>query len=183
MGRLIFTMTLFKQKYRVESTRLAGWDYSNSGIYFITICTYGMKCFFGKIEKGEMILSQEGKIVNDEWLRTAEVRKNVILDDYQVMPNHFHGIIGLEKKVQSKLETTHRVVSTKTYRTLKADSIGSIIGQFKSICTKEIQNFNIDFRWQDRFHDRIIRDETELNNVREYIRYNPLKWNEDEYYI
>jgi putative transposase len=176
-------MALFSKKYRIESSRLKGWDYTSSGLYFITICTYGMMCIFGKIQKGEVILSDAGKIVHDEWLQTAIVRDNVILDEYQVMPNHFHGIIALEKKAQSKLETTHRVVSTKASGTLKANSIGSIIGQFKSICTKEIQSTNKDFRWQERFHDRIIRDEIELKSVREYIRYNPLKWDEDEYYI
>ena len=163
-------MTLFKQKYRVESTRLTGWDYSSSGVYFITICTYGMKCYFGEIEKGEMILSQAGKIVNDEWLRTAIVRENVILDEYQVMPNHFHGIIGLEKKVQANIETTRRVVSTNESKTLQPDSIGSIIGQFKSICTKDIKKFHKEFKWQGRFHDRIIRNEEELENVRKYIK-------------
>ncbi|HAX49135.1 MAG TPA: transposase [Ignavibacteria bacterium] len=186
-------MTLFRKKYRIESSRLSGWDYSNSGIYFITICTFGMKCFFGKIVKGEVILSEAGKIVNSEWLQTAIVRDNVILDEYQVMPNHFHGIIALEKKVLSKFETTHRVVSTKASGTkatgtkasgtLKANSIGSIIGQFKSICTKEIQATNKDFRWQERFHDRIIRNEAELENIRRYIFYNPLKWEEDEFYV
>ena len=183
MGRLIDTMTLFRQKYRVESSRLSGWDYSSSGMYFITICTFGMKCFFGEIVKGEVILSEAGKIVISEWLQTAIVRENVILDEYQVMPNHFHGIIALEKKVLTKLETTHRVVSTKASGTLKANSIGSIIGQFKSVCTKAIQRTNRDFGWQARFHDRIIRNEAELENIRRYIFYNPMEWEEDEFYV
>jgi REP element-mobilizing transposase RayT len=167
-------MTLFSSKYRVESARLNGWDYSNTGLYYITICTYGMKKFFGKILKGEVILSDAGKIVNDEWLNNAAVRENVILDVYVVMPNHFHGIIALEKiSVQSNLETTHRVVSTKASSTLKPDSIGSIIGQFKSNCTKRITMIDNSYRWQGRLHDRVIRSEKELNNIRAYIHYNP----------
>jgi REP element-mobilizing transposase RayT len=90
-------MTLFNNKYRVESARLKGWDYSNTGLYYITICTYGMKKFFGEIVNGNVILSDAGKIVDEEWLNNAVVRKNVILDEYVVMPNHFHGIMALEK--------------------------------------------------------------------------------------
>lgn len=141
-----------------------------------------MKKFFGEIINGNVILSDEGKIVNEEWLNTAVLRKNVILDEYVVMPNHFHGIIALEKiRDNSNCETTRRVVSTKTV-TITPNSLGSIIGQFKSICTKRIWEFNTQFKWQGRFHDRIIRSETELNNIREYIRYNPIKWNDDEFY-
>lgn len=142
-----------------------------------------MRKFFGKIFKGEVVLSEAGTIVNEEWLNNAVMRNNVILDEYVVMPNHFHGIIALEKfDVQSNMETTHRVVSTKESKTLKPDSIGSIIGQFKSICTKRITIINHSFRWQGRFHDRIIRSERELNNIRAYIHYNPQKWSKDKFY-
>ena len=143
-----------------------------------------MKKFFGEIVKGEAIHSEAGKIVNEEWLNNAVVRKNVILDEYVVMSNHFHGIIALAKiSVQSNPETTHRVVSTKESKTLKPNSIGSIIGQFKSKCTKRIYALNKSFKWQSKFHDRIIRSERELNNIRAYIQYNPQKWSKDEFYI
>ena len=143
-----------------------------------------MKKFFGEITKGEVVLSEAGKIVNEEWLNNAVMRKNVILDEYVVMPNHFHGIIALEKiSVQSNPETTHRVVSTKASKTLKPNSIGSIIGQFKSKCIKRITTFANSFRWQGRFHDRIIRSEIELNNIRAYIHYNAAKWGTDEFCI
>lgn len=142
-----------------------------------------MKKCFGKINNGKVDLTNEGSIVNEEWIKTGTIRKNVILDEYIVMPNHFHGIIALEKiNDQSALETTRRVVSTKS-TTLLPNSLGSIIGQFKSKCTKRIWEFNFDFKWQGRFHDRIIRNEKELDNIRAYIHYNPLKWSDDEFYI
>lgn len=181
-------MTLFNNKYRVESARLNGWDYSNTGLYYITICTHDMQKYFGEIKNGNVILSDAGKIVDEEWLNNAVVREKVILDEYVVMPNHFHGIIALEKiSVHSSretslqdLETTHRVVSTGT---LKPNSLGSIIGQFKSKCTKRIAVLNSMFMWQGRFHDRVIRNEKELDNIRAYIQYNPQKWSKDEFYI
>jgi putative transposase len=177
-------MTLYNNKYRIESTRLKGWDYTNSGMYYITICTANMKKFFGNIKNGEVDLNNEGRIVEAEWENTAIKRSNVILDEFVVMPNHFHGIIAIEKEIgQSSLETTHRVVSTKGSKTLKPGSLGSIVGQFKSKCTKRIWEFNGQFKWQGRFHDRIIRNEKELDNIRAYIHYNPLKWNDDEFYI
>lgn len=197
-GSSQITMTLFNNKYRVESARLKGWDYSNTGLYYITICTHDMQKFFGEIKNGSVILSDAGKIVDVEWLNNAVVRENVILDEYVVMPNHFHGIIALEKipvksslkesrrefeTVRNDLETTHRVVSTGASKTLKPNSIGSIIGQFKSKCTKRIAVFNSSFVWQGRFHDRVIRSEKELDNIRAYIHYNPQKWSKDEFYI
>lgn len=176
-------MTFFRNKYRIESSRLKDWDYSKSAIYFVTICTQKMAKYFGYIEKGQINYSKEGEIVKQEWLKSAEIRPYVVLDEYITMPNHFHGIIALLKddiNTNSQKETTQRVVSTS--KTLKADSLGSVIGQFKSKCTKRIREINIEFRWQSRFHDRIIRNEKELDTIREYIFYNPLKWSRDEYY-
>jgi REP element-mobilizing transposase RayT len=78
-----------------RSIRLKGYDYSQAGMYFVTICCQDRVCHFGKIENGEMMLNEFGKIAIDEWLKTAEIRKTVILHDFIVMPNHFHGIIEI----------------------------------------------------------------------------------------
>jgi REP element-mobilizing transposase RayT len=183
-------LSLFKNKYRIESTRLKGWDYTNSAGYYVTICTKDNVKFFGNLINEEMIISEEGKIIEEEWLKTEKIRHYVLLDEFIVMPNHFHAIIMLIKDYDNKTgnlipETIHRVVSTKAKnasRTLKPDSLGSIIGQFKSICTKRIRKFNNEFEWQERFYDRVIRDEKELNEVRGYIYNNPLNWNKDKFY-
>ena len=101
------------------------------------------------------------------------------------MPNHFHGIPIIKdvetsrRDVSNIKETGQRPVSTQ----LKPDSLGSIIGQFKSICTKRIHKLGYkQFHWQPRFYDHIIRNETDLRRIRNYIQNNPLKWELDEYY-
>ena len=179
-------MTLFKNEYRIESTRLRGWDYSGAGWYFVTICTRGRECVFGDVVNGEMRLSSVGEIVADEWRKTPTIRPNVELDEWIVMPNHLHGIIVITYPV----ETTRRVVSTELSRRvvstrqqssrLLSNSLGSIIGQIKSVCTKRIRLSGChEFDWQERFHDEIIWNELALNNIRKYIVDNPARWNID----
>jgi len=132
-----------------------------------------------------MILKDVGKIVDEEWNKTKEIRKKVDLDYYVIMPNHFHGIIIINNVETSRWdvlkgkETGHRPVSTQ----LQPNSLGSIIGQFKSVCTKQIHlSGNATFKWQSRFYDHIIRNENDLRRIRTYIQNNPLKWEIDKYY-
>ncbi|BAZ44499.1 hypothetical protein NIES4102_15090 [Chondrocystis sp. NIES-4102] len=171
-------MTLYKNKYRIESARCPNWDYTSEGYYFITICTLNRQCFFGNVNNGIMQLSDIGLIIAQEWQKTPQIRPNVQLDEWVVMPNHLHGIIIIKNPVK----TFRRNVSTDNGNKsrLKSDSLGSIIGQFKSVCTKQIwkMGFN-DFRWQPRFHDHIIRDEKSLSRIRQYIVNNPAKWELD----
>jgi len=98
-------MTLFKDKYRVESARLHQWDYTAAAWYFVTICTRKLQCLLGEIVEGEMRLSRIGEIVAEEWQRTAQVRPGVQLDASCVMPNHLHGIIVIENKDNTMVET------------------------------------------------------------------------------
>ena len=88
----------YKDKYRTESIRLKGYDYSLEGSYFITICTRNRATYFGRVEEGRMILNSSGKVVANEWKRTADKRSRVILGEWIVMPNHFHAIIYLKPK-------------------------------------------------------------------------------------
>jgi len=83
---------LFKNKYHVKSARLPYWDYTNSGWYFVTICTKNRKHYFGKIRNEIMGLSAMGIIVAFEWQKTEQIRDNVKLDEWIVMPNHLHGL-------------------------------------------------------------------------------------------
>ena len=80
-----------------QSSRLKDYDYSQPGAYFITICTKNKESLFGEIVDGEMVLNRFGIIVNEEWLRTPELRGNVEIDTYTIMPNHFHGIIVINQ--------------------------------------------------------------------------------------
>ena len=88
-------MDKFKGKYRILSARLRGWDYSNAGAYFITICTAGRECIFGKIIDDEMYLSEMGKIVLHEWDKSFEIRKELHCDNFVIMPNHIHAIVRI----------------------------------------------------------------------------------------
>ena len=86
-------MTLFKDKYRVESIRLPGYDYSQPGAYFITIVTHNRQCLFGNIVDGEMRLNEYVELVKTEWQKTGIIRPNIVIDAFVVMPNHLHGIL------------------------------------------------------------------------------------------
>ncbi|MBD2605167.1 hypothetical protein H6G81_11640 [Scytonema hofmannii FACHB-248] len=81
-------MTLYKNKYRIETVRCSKWDYTSDGYYFITICTHNRQFFFGEIIDGEMQLSQIGEIIAEEWQKTSQIRSNVQLDAWVIMPNH-----------------------------------------------------------------------------------------------
>ena len=101
----------YKNKYRIESSRLKYWDYSSRGIYFITICTKNKQHFFGYIKNGIMQKNELGRIVEKQWLKTPSIRKNmkISLGSFAVMPNHFHAIIAIDNiiiKNQTPLTTT-----------------------------------------------------------------------------
>ena len=168
-------MKKYKDKYRIESTRLQTWDYRNAGYYFVTILTKDRKHYFGNVVDGKLIHSNIANIVIEEWLNTALLRSNVELDEWVLMPNHLHSI--MINKSQENLDSNDDNQSI-----LRSNSLGSIIGQFKSVSTKRIRKEGlIEFSWQPRFYEHIIRDEQSLMNIRKYIQLNPLKWEIDEY--
>jgi putative transposase len=187
------SMALYRNKYRIESARCPNWDYTSNGVYFVTICTKHHHCFFGNVVGQEMQLSRMGAIVAEEWQKIAQIRPNVRLDTWVVMPNHLHGIIILTNPQQSSpvetsrwdVSTTHRgddFTATQRPR-LQSNSLGAIVGQFKSICTKRIwADGFIEFRWQMRYHDHIIRDEESAVRIQTYILNNPAKWASDKHH-
>ncbi len=176
-------MTLYKNKYRIESPRCQSWDYTSNGYYFVTICTHNRQYFFGDVVKDKMQLSAVGEIVAEEWQKTAQLRSYIALDEWIVMPNHLHGIIIINNQpLQPVIDMFRRNISTRMVKSrLKSKSLGSIIGQIKSVCTKRIWEAGFDdFDWQDRFYDHIIQNEESLHNIREYIINNPVKWELDK---
>ena len=181
----------YQNKYRIESARKKGYDYAQNGAYFITIVTKNREHFFGDIVDGEMILNEIGKIVWDEWLRTPSIRPDMNLEmvEFIVMPNHIHGIIYIGDNEFNALhgrDAMHRVSTEyKNKFEPQRKNLSSIIRGFKSAVTIKSRLLNAkhgvstDFAWQPRFHDRIIRNENELNRIRHYIRENPAKWQRD----
>jgi REP-associated tyrosine transposase len=159
---------------RRKLIRLDGFDYSMPWWYYITICTKGMKCWFGNVKKGEMKRNKLGEQVNSIWSKISEHYPSVETDYYVIMPNHFHGIIILNNSVG-----TRHALSLQN----KEHNLGNVVGSFKSaLCKWAHQNGFPSFQWQSRFYDHIIRNEKDLDRIRIYIKYNPLMWEIDEYY-
>ena len=179
-------MTLFRKRYRIESARLIGRDYAEPGAYFVTLCTKGKQCWFGEIRSGIVGLSDVGCIVAQEIQHTSCIRSHVELDAWIVMPNHVHMIVRiLPIENDDPVETARRAVSTDVAEIvslprLKPQSLGSIVGRIKAQATAKIRRSGFpEFAWQERFHDRIIRNDRTLQNIRTYIRNNPVRWEID----
>lgn len=162
-----------------RSIRLVDYDYRLPGAYFITLCANEHRMVFGKIKTGIMQLNQAGEIVREEWLRTAEIRKEVELDTFVVMPNHFHAIVWLVRAHGVRPEKSGRTPST---RTRLPQSLGSMVAGFKCVVTRRINEMNRTpgaSVWLRNYYEHIIRNEEELNGVRQYIIDNPTNWDLD----
>jgi len=200
---------LFKNKYRISSTRLKNWDYRNNGAYFITICTKDRIHFFGAIKNGKMQLSEIGKLAHHFWAEITQHFPFIQLDAFIIMPNHTHGILIIKNQdiknkdmndqdLNDPAQTLQCNVSTSIGESKgestspssdinskmkiispKAGSISTIIRSYKSVTTKNARKINPHFEWQSKFHDHIIKDDRAHLNIRNYIKNNPKNWKED----
>lgn len=153
---------------------------------FFTLCTKNRELLFGEVANGKIVLNEWGKIVDKEWQQTAEIRKNVKIDQYVIMPNHLHVIIGIDdgEDISSK-GTMHRAPTFEKYGKPTSNSIPTIIRSYKAVVTKKInikRNTPQVPVWQRNYYEHIIHDEPELNRIRKYIIENPVKWEYDKYY-
>jgi len=170
--------SLFRNKYRNETIRLNGHDYSSGGKYFVTICTHCMISYFGNISCDKMFLSESGQIANKLWYEIPKHFPFVSLDEFVVMPNHIHGIIIIEPT--GGLGTVH---ATSLHRnefmstiSPKTGSLPTVIRSYKSAVSKNVHFIDHDFLWQPRYYDHLIRTDREMNRIRKYIIDNPYKW-------
>ncbi|MFT4663945.1 MAG: putative transposase [Gammaproteobacteria bacterium] len=185
-------MAKFQNKYRIESARKPEWDYRNPGQYFITICTHEREHFFWGCSNGKMTLSTAGAIVQGFWFEIPKHFAHVRLGEFVVMPNHVHGVLILSEMVgdvgtnRDAENDNDKRQSPGFYKNItpKSGSISTIIGSFKSICTKHIRKTfpDLNFKWQERFHDHIIRNESSYTRISNYIINNPSKWKEDKFF-
>lgn len=170
-------MKKFRDKFRIESSKLPEYDYSLLHWYYVTINTKNHVCCFGEVINGNMILNEFGEIAENCWKEIPAHFLRVTLDYFVIMPNHLHGIIAINE--QSERNTEHENVETGHAPSLqsKRNSLSDIVGSFKSSVSRQIhKKCNSDFHWQERFYDRIIRNENELFQIRKYIELNPFKW-------
>ncbi len=119
-------MALFKGKYRIESARLARWDYSSNGGYFITICVANRCSVFGDVKDKKMALSQLGKRAADCWQEIPVHFPFVKLDEFVIMPNHVHGIIFIDKPVTITYHVFIYIVGNTTPQTGEIKIRGTI---------------------------------------------------------
>ena len=140
----------------------------------------------GKSSKTRWLLNNYGQIAKYEWLQTGKLRNNVRLDEFVVMPNHIHGIIQLLESRDAAVEswdTTCRVPTKEQFGKPTKNSIPTIIRSYKSAVTKSVNELNNqqgDKVWQRNYYEHIVRNQEELDRIREYIKYNPVNWRKDK---
>ena len=181
-----------------RSIRLPTYDYTQPGIYFVTICTQHQVLLLGRIEDGEIVLSHEGNIVRKCLERIPFHFKNSTLDTYTIMPNHVHAIIILTDNrrgeasakdsgflpFESKADASPLQPKDSRPRGTKSGSLGAIIQNFKFVSTRKMNQFRNtpgDRIWQRNYFEHIIRSEKALNAIRRYIMTNPVRWEMDRY--
>ena len=181
------------QIHHRQSVRVKDYDYTSNGYYFVTICTHDKQQLFGQIKTRRgtaccalcilCALNEYGNIVNDEWIKSAHIRNKIELDEFVIMPNHIHGIIIIND-LGNDLGTARRA-PTGQFGFSVSGSLPTIVRAFKSASTKrinELRNSPGQKLWQRNYYEHIIRDEKDLNRIRKYIKDNPAKWEDDEYY-
>jgi REP element-mobilizing transposase RayT len=191
-------------KHHRRSIRLKGYDYGQEGLYFITLCCQDRANLFGKIEQGKLLLNEFGKIASEQWANTPNIRPNVSLGAYIIMPNHIHGI----------LEITHKKSKASDVGKFKSPSqtVGAMIRGYKIATIKKIKEkiksksdskgkgelqfapteaptlptekvIELDYKiWQRNYYEHIIRNETSYQTISNYIINNPQKWEDDKFF-
>ena len=176
---------LFKNKYRIPSARLEGWDYSRNAMYFVTICTKERKHSFGEITGGKITLTDTGKLCEEYLYKIPVFSPFVLIDEAIIMPNHLHAIILIDNVVDAVGETAKETFPQETFFQTslqneqshssispKSGSLSTIIRSFKGAVKKDSKPFDPSFEWQTRFHDHIIRNQNSYWNIKKYIQTN-----------
>jgi len=187
----------YMNKYRIASTRKPNWDYRSQAIYFVTICTQNRLPYFGNIINGKMILSDIGQYATTCWFDISNHFSFVELLNFVVMPNHIHGLVGIRDYSDDVSVETLHATSLQSFPgppqqqrknefmanlSPKRGSLSSVIRSYKSEVTRYANKNNMEFGWQARYHDHIVRNNDEFIRINEYIINNPRKWKIDDLY-
>lgn len=167
------------KQIRRRSLRLPDYDYTDPGAYFVTIGTHNRVFSFGRVVAGEMQLNATGELVQAEWLQTPTLRPQVSLDMHVVMPNHFHAILILSHEPES---TVYRSPTREQFGKPVPGSLPTIIRAFKAAVSRrwhQTQKSSASPLWQRGYYEHVIRNDSDLQRIREYIANNPLRWELD----
>jgi REP element-mobilizing transposase RayT len=177
---------------RRKSPRHPAFDYRSCAAYFVTINAYRGRHLFGRVVEGRMQLSPDGEIVREEWCRSEVIRETIVLDDFVVMPNHFHGIVcivdpgvthvspdGYEWQPRWNRRAPWSRPGGRASAKLRSASLGAMVNAFKGAVTRRVRERRgvADFRvWHGRYHDTILRTEQDWRIRRRYVALNPVRW-------
>ena len=156
-----------------KNIRFPGYDYSSRGNYYVTICTHGRLCLFGKTHNHKIHLNDAGTMIEDKIEKICKFNNNVKIDTYVVMPNHVHMIVVIEGKYKDDNELISLPIIVKNIKTLTTRYY------INGVTQNNWQPFYGKL-WQRSYHDHIIRDEHSLNRIRKYIIDNPINWKYDK---
>jgi len=166
-----------------QSIRKKGWDYTRPGYYFVTCNTRENRALFGTIVNGRMVLSEAGRVAGEEWRKSAQIRKEIELDEFVVMPNHVHGIVRVLPK--QGFDASNPFCPKAQFGKPIAGALGTFVGAYKAAVSREINRRGLMHQppaqipagasalWHRNYWDVIVRDEKALANIRQYIRFNP----------
>ena len=183
-----FMCSLFRNRFRCNSLRYPGRDYSRPGKYFVTICTAHKTEWFGSIINGKMHLSEIGHIASQVWYEMPGHFPLIGLDAFVVMPDHIHGIIVINRFIGTPVvgalhatpllshDITHLSDKTKSSISPRSGSLSVVVRSYKSAVTKHGHKFNSNFSWQRGFNDTIICTSGQLSRIRKYILDNTKNW-------
>ena len=175
-------MTYNPDIHHRRSIRLKGYDYSQTGAFFVSICTHNRQCLFGEIMDGKMVWNDAGQMVLAVWDEMPGNYPGVETDEFVIMPNHIHGIVGLVGAGPRACPDNGQPQGVAP--TL---SLPDVVHRFKTMTTKRYTDGVKQSGWppypgklwQRNYYEHIIRNENELNRIREYIISNPMKWESD----
>ena len=172
-----------------QSIRLKEYDYSQEGLYFVTICVQKYACLFGQITEGKMCLSEIGEITGKLWYEIKNHASNIELHEFVVMPNHLHGIIEIiDANVGARhalpTRAGHALPLQTRFQNPGKNTLSSIVGSYKSAVSKYVHHLGFTkFSWQRNYYEHIIRNADSYTQIAQYIINNPINWKSDKFHI
>ena len=178
-------------KHHRRSIRVKGYDYSQAGAYFITICTKNRESLFGEIIDNEIVLNDIGRLIQLSWFDLPNHYAHIELDEFVAMPNHIHGIIFFSHPLTIESDVVGaglkpaptRIVDSRPISKTKRQPLSEIVRAFKTFSARRINAYRNTAGspvWQRNYYEHIIRNEDDLNRIRQYIIDNPRDWDRDQ---